>query len=90
MLLYVADTLGPRGMIRDNNMFPFRVKMFLLAVFIVLLTCGSWFYRVQEQTMRKGVETNLASIAQLKANQIVSCREERLKDAGGFAENMDR
>jgi PAS domain S-box-containing protein len=74
-------------MMRDKNMFPLRVKLFLLAAFLILLTCGAWFYVIQEKAMRKGVEANLVAIAQLKANQIASWREERLRDASVLQEN---
>jgi len=45
-----------------------------------VLAGGAWFYHAQEQHVRRDVEANLEAIAQLKVNQIVQWRAERLGD----------
>lgn len=47
---------------------------------LVLLLSGVWFYRQQAQSIRKDKFNNLKSIADLKINQIVQWRQERLGD----------
>ncbi|MGQ9600999.1 MAG: PAS domain S-box protein, partial [Anaerolineae bacterium] len=46
-----------------------------------LLTGGVWFYQAHEHTMRSHAEAELTAIAQLKVDQIVQWRAERLGDA---------
>ena len=53
----------------------------LALVAVSVLGAGIWFYRRQEQLMRRDVEASLAAIAQLKVEQIVAWRTERLGDA---------
>ncbi|MFH0730155.1 MAG: ATP-binding protein [Pseudomonadota bacterium] len=66
----------------------FRMAKAVLSVTLfALLSGGYWFYRVQELRMRETIESNLAETAQLKTDQIVAWREERLGDAGVLQEN---
>ncbi|MFA5904421.1 MAG: cache domain-containing protein, partial [Desulfobacula sp.] len=53
----------------------------LLFTLFVLLAFGTGFYQSQEKAMQKGVEKNLAAIAQLKADQIIAWRKDQLDDA---------
>jgi len=55
---------------------------FLLVVGGLVLAGGVWFYRSQEQEVRRSVEANLETIAHLKVNQIVQWRGERRADVG--------
>ncbi len=63
----------------------------LLAAFIALLllvlTGGAWFFRSQERQHRQHLDSQLQSIAQLKSNQIVGWRKELLTDAEAIAGN---
>jgi two-component system, cell cycle sensor histidine kinase and response regulator CckA len=54
--------------------------LLVAAVLAVLLACGAWFYRGQEQQLRQRVETELAAIAQVKVKQIVDWRADRLAE----------
>lgn len=47
---------------------------------LVLLLSGVWFYRQQAQSIRKDKFDDLKSIADLKINQIVQWRQERIND----------
>jgi two-component system, cell cycle sensor histidine kinase and response regulator CckA len=53
----------------------------LVVVALALLGWGVWFYRIQEQELRHGVESELESIARLKVQLISAWRQERLDDA---------
>lgn len=60
-------------------------RRFFLAAFIglcLVLGGGGWFYRSQEQQARLEIEGNLASVAQLKTEQVWQWRQEKLRDAG--------
>ncbi|MGA2400320.1 MAG: PAS domain S-box protein [Syntrophobacteraceae bacterium] len=59
----------------------------LPVMLLALLFGGGWFYRVQEQTMRQAIETDLSAVVRLKAGQITAWREERLGDAAVLSEN---
>ena len=50
-------------------------------VAVVILLGGYVFYYFQEQQMRQRIESGLAMLAQLKAEQITEWRAERLVDA---------
>jgi PAS domain S-box-containing protein len=54
---------------------------------VCLLVAGVWFYNVQERQMRQDAEAGLSAIAQLKAEQIVNWRAERLADARALQES---
>ena len=59
-----------------------RWLLLLIAlVFIGLLAGGTWFYREQEQYVRREVEQELNTIAELKAGEIARWRRERIADA---------
>ena len=63
----------------------------LLAAFIALLLLavigGAWFFRSQERQYRHQADDQLQSVARLKNNQIVNWRQELLADARAFADN---
>jgi PAS domain S-box-containing protein len=63
------------------------MKLTLMVVFLAVLGGGVWFYRVQERALRQHVEENLAAIGQLKVNQIVAWRQERLGAGAVLQEN---
>ena len=63
---------------------------------LAVLAGGAWFYFVQERELRSEIEENLDAISQLKVNQIVQWRAERLGHAAVltgsefFAEGVQR
>ena len=59
---------------------PHLKKTILIAILMLLVGCGSWFYRVQKETMLMAVKTDLALIVKLKMEQVVAWRNERLND----------
>ncbi len=61
--------------------------VWLLLLAPVLLGAGSWLYRTQEQEMRADIQGDLAAIGQLKVEQVVAWRQERLHDAAVLMEN---
>ena len=66
---------------------PRSVMATLALALTAVLVVGVWFYRVQEREFRGRVESELASIARLKADQIAAWRAERLDEG---AEVMER
>ena len=60
---------------------PLLLGTLMLLMVVGVLAGGGWFYHRQEQLMRREVEVSLESIAQLKLDQIVGWRRERLGDA---------
>ncbi len=63
------------------------ISFSLAVVLIVLLSFGVWFWRSQEQVMRKRVAENLGMIARLKAAEIAAWRKDQLQDASLIAED---
>ena len=57
------------------------VAAFAIVGVLVLAGTGIWFYNSQQQSLRQDTEANLETIAQLKLDQIVQWRNERLADA---------
>jgi len=55
-------------------------------VFALLLAGGVFFYRTQEQTLRLDAESDLQTVAELKAGQIAQWRAERLSDGAELTE----
>jgi PAS domain S-box-containing protein len=53
----------------------------IILVFIGILITGSFYYSYQEQEVTSRMTGDLKSIAKLKADQVVSWREDRLSDA---------
>ncbi|MCU0613248.1 MAG: hypothetical protein MUE60_15870, partial [Candidatus Eisenbacteria bacterium] len=72
---------------RSLARLPTWAKVVLPLAFLVFAAGGAWFYRAQDHDMRRKVEEELASIAALKAEQIVAWRRDQLEDAGLIAEN---
>jgi len=58
-----------------------------LAVFILIISCGYFYYRYEKKILRKEQYSNLRTIADLKIDQITNWREERLADAQVIAES---
>jgi len=56
-------------------------------IVLALLIGGAWFYHDQEQSIRKEVERQLATIVHMKVKEITAWRAERLADAAVFAES---
>ncbi len=70
-----------------QSSFPRWLAAALVAVLLIIVVGGSWLYRTQAQQMRNREEENLMGIAQLKVDQLVAWRTERLGDAGVLTEN---
>ena len=68
-----------------------RASYILILIFIILtlgiVTTGYLYYRNYEKHFRTGVEQQLSSIAELKADELVDWRKERLSDAATFYKN---
>jgi two-component system, cell cycle sensor histidine kinase and response regulator CckA len=97
---YVAKipcSVGPNNSINSKNNFkhvgmqmnslPRWMKATLSVMLLALLFGGGWFYRLQEQTLRRQKETDLSAVVRLKAQQIKVWREDRLGDAAVLQEN---
>ncbi len=56
------------------------IVVFILGLLVFILG-GAWFYASQRDHVRREVEKDLLSIAELKTRQIVTWRSERLHDA---------
>jgi PAS domain S-box-containing protein len=52
-----------------------------------VLAGGVWFYYAEEHRLREDAQANLQAIAELKANQIIAWRAERLGDAAMVMES---
>ncbi|MCG3198228.1 MAG: Adaptive-response sensory-kinase SasA [bacterium] len=74
----MADS-ATKGFFPDQ--FPRWLALTWLIAMPALVAGGVSFYLVQEAIVRRDVESNLDAIAQLKVNQIVQWRKERLDDA---------
>jgi len=61
--------------------FPFRLLIIFLLLAIGIGTSGFLYYKQQSVSLRNDAMNNMAALADLKANQIVTWREERLGDA---------
>lgn len=72
-------------------MFPNSPSRWLMAIvvtaMIVLLAGGVWFYRSQQHELQQQAEDELQAVAQLKVDQIVAWRAERLGDAALITES---
>ena len=53
----------------------------MVSVVLGVLAGGGWFCYAEEQRLREDAQANLQAIAELKANQIIAWRAERLADA---------
>src|SRR4030042_2294943 len=58
-----------------------------LAVFILIISGGYFYYQYEENSIRQEKYGDLKTIADLKINQITQWRGERLADAHVFAES---
>jgi len=68
-----------------------RATYILLAIFVLLaagiITAGCLYYQHYKENYRVEVERRLSAIAELKVNELVRWRNERLSDAGIFYKN---
>ena len=71
----------------QQGAFPRWLIVTLGLVLVILLGGGIWFYASQEQALRRKAEDDLQAIAQLKVNQIVDWRTQRLGDAAILTES---
>jgi PAS domain S-box-containing protein len=71
----------------QRDAFSRRTAVVLALAVAALLIGGTWFYSTQKRDYLQRVSNELAAIARLKANQIVSWRGERLGDAAVLMEN---
>src|SRR5665648_1098627 len=78
-----ADLEGEIDKQRDNRLMIF--VLFIAALFLIVY--GLWFYRQQSQTIRMDKINELNSIAELKVNEILQWRKERLADIRNFSDN---
>lgn len=64
---------------------PRWVAWVVVSLLVGTLVGGTWLYREQERTLRAQAESELRTIAELKSDEIVRWRQERLADAGRLA-----
>jgi PAS domain S-box-containing protein len=69
------------------NLLPRWLTAVSAALLVALATGGTWYYRSQQQEVRRNVEANLTSVAQLKVAEIVQWRAERRGDASVFTQS---
>src|SRR5680860_1895571 len=95
----VEESTDPRGLRDLEGRMGVRglsswAKVVLALSLLVLLAGGYWFYSSQEQHEQRELADELATIAELKINQISEWRHERMDDAAVvsqdpfFAENV--
>ena len=66
------------------SIFSKWIKVFLVLSIIAVLSGGAWFYRDQEQSIRKRIEEDLSAVARLKTDQIAAWRKDQLEDAAAM------
>ncbi|MBI5359603.1 MAG: PAS domain S-box protein [Planctomycetes bacterium] len=69
----------------------FLNRILITAAFILiigLIAGGIWFYHSQGESLRNGIENNLASIAKLKVNQIAAWRSGILAEGIALEEDL--
>lgn len=59
----------------------------LFAVFVIIASCGIYFFNLQKQSEKTSVENTLQTIAQMKVDQISQWRSEREGNAVSAAES---
>ena len=81
--------LKPRDLLKIRpGRFPNKLLILLFGVIAIgLIVGGFWFYDYQTQTIRASKFGDLQFIAELKTNQIVQWRKERLADILLFAQD---
>lgn len=84
---------GQRAWLKSARVEPAdkRAANKVILVFVILalgiIFAGYLYYRNYEKQFRAGVERQLSSIAELKADELVNWRKERLRDAAVFYKN---
>lgn len=71
----------------EAQSIPFKLIIALGMIVVVLLGGGGWFYYEEQQHLRHTMENELLTIAELKTDQIVEWRAERLADAALLSQN---
>ncbi len=69
------------------NSIPRWLMATFAAVLLVVLASGTWFYHAQEQYVWREAQASLQATAELKVEQIVQWRAERVGDAAVLAGN---
>lgn len=72
----------------EANMFPRWLLAAITAACIFLVGGSAWYYQVEQAAGRQLAEKQLAAIAHLKVNQMVSWRSERLADAAVITDSL--
>ncbi len=74
---------------RDRRIGPTRLTWAALfaAIALAIPAGGYWYYRVEAEHIRQDKYRLIAAIAELKADQILKWRQERLIDAGNSAQS---
>lgn len=70
-----------------NDPFPRGMLVIFIAVMLLLLSGGAWFYISQQQRLELEIKDNLQAVAQYKMERIMNWRAERLGDAGMLTAN---
>ena len=83
-VLLARPAQGLAGALRSGRIRRWEqgVAAAMVLALLTVLAGGAWFYHAQEQQVRREVEVNLEAVAQLKVDQIVQWRAERLGDGG--------
>jgi PAS domain S-box-containing protein len=97
-VLFARPAQGLVGALRSGRVSLVEQASYsaLAVAFLAVSAGGAWYYHAEEQRVRDDVETQLEAIAQLKVDQIVQWRAERLGDAAVlmgsefFAEGVKR
>ena len=83
---YMNDSTDLKGEFDKQN--DNRLMIFVLLILaLFLIVYGLWFYRQQSQTIRMDKINELNSIAELKVNEIMQWRKDRLADIRNFSDN---
>ncbi len=69
-----------------NNKYHFLIIGLILS-FLIILAGGVWFYKEQEKSTLQETQDDLLVTAQLKAQQIINWRNERISDGEVIMEN---
>jgi PAS domain S-box-containing protein len=94
ILLGIIGSFLTGKYIYENNIrlkatvFPFYILLIILIFFIIaIFTTGFSYYRNYEKQYRATIEKQLSAVADLKVEQLVQWRKERLGDAAVFYRN---
>ncbi|MBK8024922.1 MAG: hypothetical protein IPK19_26765 [Chloroflexi bacterium] len=71
----------------SQKSFPRWLMVAFVAALIILILSGFLLYRAQEQQLQRRAEDELLAVAQLKVDELVAWRAERLGDAALLTAN---